>query len=83
MENLISLADQHDIHEWLKESLARRRLVEQQIALIDRMLLSQAEFQKALQKNAAAMARAVSEGADSDFLADGDQSASSSSSASS
>ena len=83
MENLISPADQHDLDAWLKESLVRRRLVEQQIALIDSMLLSQAEFQKALQENAAAMARAVSEEADSDFLIAGDQSASSSSSASS
>lgn len=43
----------------LEESIARRRLIEQQVELINGMLLSQGEFLKSLQENAAAIAKAA------------------------
>ena len=59
MTHSISPQERHNLEEWLKESIARRRLIEQQVELINQMLLSQGEFLKALEENAAAIAKAT------------------------
>lgn len=55
----ISPQERRNLEEWLEESIARRRLIEQQVELINGMLLSYGEFLKALQENAAAIAKAA------------------------
>lgn len=47
------------LEERLEESIGRRRLIEQQVELINGMLLSQGKFLKSLQENAAAIAKAA------------------------
>lgn len=59
MNDQISPQERRNLEEWLEESIARRRLIEQQVELINGMLLSQGEFLKALQENAAAIAKAA------------------------
>ena len=59
MTHPISPQEQRNLEEWLEESIVRRRLIEQQFELINGMLLSQGEFLKALQENAAAIAKAA------------------------
>lgn len=59
MNDPISPQERRNLEEWLEESIARRRLIEQQVELINGMLLSQGEFLKALQENAAAIAKAA------------------------
>lgn len=55
----MSPEERSNLEQWLKESQARRRLIEQQVKLINGMLLAQSEFLKALQENAAAFAKAA------------------------
>lgn len=57
MTHPISPQERRNLEEWLEESIVRRRLIEQQVELINGMLLSQGEFLKALQENAAAIAK--------------------------
>jgi hypothetical protein len=59
MADSMSPQERRNLEQWLEESQERRRLIEQQVELINGMLLSQGEFFKALQENAAAIAKAA------------------------
>ena len=60
MTDTNSSEDKFEIEAWLSQSLVQRRLIEDQVKLINDMLHSQEKFQKALQENAAAMAKTLS-----------------------
>lgn len=55
MTHSISAQERRNLEEWLEESIARRRLIEQQVDLINQMLLSHGEFLKALEENGTAI----------------------------
>ena len=59
MTHSISPQERRNLEEWLEESIARRRLIEQQVELINQMLLSQGGFLKAFEENAVAIAKAA------------------------
>lgn len=59
MPSSIFPQERRNLEERLEESIGRRRLIEQQVELINGMLLSQGKFLKSLQENAAAIAKAA------------------------
>ena len=59
MPSSIFPQERRNLEERLEESIGRRRLIEQQVELINGMLLSQGMFLKSLQENAAAIAKAA------------------------